>query len=98
MTARARPARSQHIGTAMLEQLADLESEAMSRETAERLLDLNFSRTHRKRAAHLSVKAQDGTLTPPEQDELDEYIRVADLLAILQSRARRCLNKADAGS
>jgi hypothetical protein len=37
-------------------------------------------------------------LTPSEEDELDEYIRVADLLAILQSRARRALKDADRSS
>jgi hypothetical protein len=39
----------------------------------------------------LSEKAQQGTLTPGEQDDLDEYIRVGTLLGILQSSARQVL-------
>ena len=42
----------------------------------------------------LSQKAQAGTLSPAEQEEIDEYIRVGTLLSILQSRARRALKAA----
>jgi hypothetical protein len=70
----------------------------MSPTTARKLLELSFSRPQQERVALLSEKAQEGTLAPPEQDELDEYIRVADLLAILQSRARRTLKDADPSS
>ena len=37
----------------------------------------------------LSAKARAGTLTADEDEELDNYIRVGDVLAILQSKARR---------
>jgi hypothetical protein len=39
----------------------------------------------------LSAKARAGTLTDDENEELDNYLRVGDLLAILQSKARRSI-------
>jgi hypothetical protein len=82
----------------MLSQRADLDSRSMSPGTARKLLELSFSRANPERAGLLARKAQDGALTASEQDELDEYIRVADLLAILQSRARRALRRSGGSS
>ncbi len=98
MATKAGRARPEPIGTAILQQLADLEPRSIPPATARKLLELNFSRRQQKRASLLSEKAQEGTLTPSEEDELDEYIRVADLLAILQSRARRALKAANPSS
>ena len=39
----------------------------------------------------LSALAQDGALTPEEEAELDSYIHVGNLLAVIQSKARRVL-------
>ena len=67
---------------------------SISPETARHLLDLSFSRSHQQQGDALSQKARAGSLTPAERAELDEFIRVADLLAILQSRARQALKRA----
>jgi hypothetical protein len=88
-------AKPEPVGTAMLEQLADLDAESISPATARKFLDLAFSHTQQDRVHALSQKAREGSLTPTEAAELDEFIRVADLLAILQSRARRALKNAD---
>ena len=82
------------VGTAVLGQLADLAVQSISPETARKLLRLRLDSSHHERVAVLSAKAREGTLTPAERDELDEYLHVADLLAILQSRARRALKDA----
>ncbi len=82
------------VGTAMLEQIAGLDAKSMSPEAARHLLDLSFSRSHQRQVDALSQKARAGSLTPTERAELDEFIRVADLLAILQSRARQALKRA----
>jgi hypothetical protein len=87
-------AKLEPVGTAMLEQLADLDSKSISPETARKLLDLAFSRLQQERVHALSQKAREGALTPTEGAELDEFIRVADLLAILQSIARQALKRA----
>ena len=41
----------------------------------------------------LAEKARKGTLTQEEDDELERFIRVGDLLAIMQSKARQLLGK-----
>jgi len=87
-------AKPEPVGTAMLEQLADLDAKSISPETARKFLDLAFSRLQQERVHALSQKAREGSLTPTEGAELDEFIRVADLLAILQSKARQALKHA----
>jgi len=82
------------VGTAVLEQLAELDVESISPATARKLLRFRFAASHHRRVHTLSAKAQEGTLSPAERDELDEYIRVGTLLAILQSRARQVLKNA----
>jgi hypothetical protein len=42
----------------------------------------------------LSAKAQTAVLRPEERAELEEYLRIADLLAMLKSKARLSLKKA----
>lgn len=85
--------KSESIGTALLSQFADLDARGMSAETARKLLELGFDDSQRQRVDVLSEKANKGALTPDEQDELDEYIRVGNLLAILQSKARLALKR-----
>jgi hypothetical protein len=79
------------VGTAVLEQFAELDVESISPEMARKLLQFHFDTAHHERVRLLSEKAQQGTLTPGEQDDLDEFIRVGTLLGILQSRARQVL-------
>jgi hypothetical protein len=82
------------VGTAVLEQLAELDVQSISPETARKLLSFQFDDSHHERVRLLSEKAQQGILTPGEQDDLDEYIRVGTLVGILQSRARQALRNA----
>ena len=58
------------------------------------LLSLTFPPDDHKRVKILSAKAQKGSLTPAERSELDDFLHVADHLAILQSRARQSLKHA----
>ena len=44
----------------------------------------------------LSELAQEGTLTSEEQSELDSYLHVGNLIAIMQSRERRALRRSGA--
>lgn len=60
----------------------------LSPETADYILKLDFSESDHARLESLSVKAQLGTLTTHERADLEEYVRISDLLAILQSKAR----------
>ena len=61
--------------------------------TARYILKMDFRESDHKRMEKLSAKAQKGTLTAEERSVLEEYIRVSDLLAIMQSKARRSLRR-----
>jgi hypothetical protein len=65
-----------------------------SPEASRSILRLSFPPKDQARVELLSSKAQDGTLAREEREELEEYIRVADLLAILKAKARLSLKNA----
>jgi len=70
-----------------------IELDGLSPSTARALLKLRFSPGDQERMHELSAKARAGTLTPQEEIETDTYERLACLLDILHSRARRALKK-----
>jgi hypothetical protein len=88
MAIRTRTTKPVPAGTAVLEQLAELDGESISPAAARKLLEFRFAAAHPARVKALSREAGAGTLSPAEQQELDESIRVGTLLSILQSRAR----------
>lgn len=63
----------------------------LPRQAAEFLLGLDLEESDHERLAELNAKANDGSLSDAERAELEEYLRVGDLIAILQSKARRSL-------
>ena len=64
---------------------------------ARHILILGFSMEDQSRMRLLSEKNRAGGLTEEEAEELDNFIRVGDLLAILQSKARQRLKRAGLG-
>jgi hypothetical protein len=63
-------------------------NESMNREVAEYLLSIDFGSRDMERMNFLSDLAQKGNLSPSESAELDSYLHVGNLLAIMQSKAR----------
>ena len=63
----------------------------MSRETARRILQLEFSEADRQRMHELAERNRAGTLAPGEDEELDHFCRVGTTLSIMKSRARQIL-------
>lgn len=57
------------------------------------VLSLDFRPEDHARYEALSAKAQEGTLTPQEADELDGYLHVDSLLSIMRLKADRSLRK-----
>ena len=57
-------------------------------EYAQQLMKLRFTESDHARMALLSDKAQEGTLSPAEQDALDDYINLSHLLTLVHSKAR----------
>ena len=64
---------------------------------ARHILTLGFSMEDQSRMRSLSEKNRGGELTDEETEELDNFIRVGDLLGILQSKARQRLKRAGVG-
>jgi len=65
-----------------------------SPELAREILSLRFDDEDQTRMRELSLKAQEGTLTPSEQAEVENYRRVGYWLGVLWSRARLSLKRA----
>lgn len=78
-------------GTAILNRLIDHERDDLSVEAAQSLVRLDFPQSDHARMEQLSARAAEGTLSANERDELEEYLRVADFLAVIQSKARRSI-------
>jgi hypothetical protein len=67
---------------------------ALSLEAARSLLRLEFAQEDKDRMRELAAKARDGSLTEAEQEEITNYERVGNLLALMKSKARQRLKKA----
>jgi hypothetical protein len=68
-------------------------SKLLSLEAARSLLRLEFAKEDKDRMHDLAERARDGTLKPADQEEIRNYERVGNLLALLKSRARQRLRK-----
>ena len=79
---------------AILARLIQMGEEELSRGAAEYLLSIHFDDRDTARMNELSELAQQGKLTKDDQAELDSYIHVGNLIATMQSKARRALQRA----
>ena len=65
----------------------------LSLAAAKAMLKFAFVQSDQDRMSALLQKAQAGTLTDAEQDEIDDYERVGHLLGIVHAKARKALTK-----
>lgn len=79
---------------AILARLIERPQDNLSPGAAEYLLSIRFDDGDIARMNELSELAREGTLNMDEQIELDSYIHVANLIAVMQSKARRALRGA----
>jgi hypothetical protein len=84
---------SPNTEAAILARLIQIGQEEMSRGAAEYLLSIRFGERDTARMNELSELARQGKLTNEEQVELDSYIHVGNLLAVMQSKGRRALQR-----
>ena len=77
--------------SAIFERIVLPSEPSLSREAARSLLAMAVSPDDTARMHVLSESAQQGKLTPEEQQEIDNYERVGHYLSILQSKARSAL-------
>ena len=78
---------------AIFARLFEMRNGNFSQAFARAVLDVTFSPADQERMEVLAQKNQQGRLTAEERDELRNYVKVGDLLAILHSKARQALNQ-----
>jgi len=76
---------------AILARLIQIGQDELPPGAAEHLLSISFSDRDMARMNELSELAREGTLSSQDQAELDSYIHVANLLAVMQAKGRRAL-------
>jgi hypothetical protein len=84
---------SPNTEAAILARLIQIGQDELPRGAAEYLLSIRFGNHDIARMNELSELARQGKLTTEEQAELDSYIHVGNLLAVMQSKGRRALGR-----
>ncbi|MDB5303131.1 MAG: hypothetical protein JWM97_680 [Phycisphaerales bacterium] len=78
--------------TTLFRQVIEPENGSLAPDVARYIVDLDFPPTDHARYEVLAAKAQEGTLSPEEAQELDGFIHVDSPLAIMRLKAERSLN------
>jgi hypothetical protein len=90
------PPASKSSAAAIFARLWDGKHGGLTPALARHVLKVRFSDADTARMRELARRNRDGTLTAAELAELDDFVIVGDLLAILQSKARQLLKRAPA--
>ena len=80
---------------AILSRVIRPDSGTWSREAAESILRFDFPPADMRRMNTLAAKARQGTLSPAEEAQLENYRDVGRVLELLQSKARLSLKQAN---
>lgn len=83
---------------AILNRLIKPESDDFPPETAHSILRFGFDEADLKRMEDLAAKARGGTLAEDEKVEIENYEHVSHMLALMQAKARRSLQKVGSSS
>lgn len=75
--------------SAVLDRLLSPVIECLTRESAERLAELQADPEAQARIDELAGKCTEGDLTQEEREEYEAYVRASDIIAILQAKARK---------
>jgi len=84
---------SPNTEAAILARLIQIGQEELPRGAAEYLLSIRFGDRDTARMNEWSELARQGELTNEEQAELDSYLHVGNLLAVMQSKGRQALQR-----
>ena len=77
--------------TSIFQRVIEPENGTLPPELAHYVMDLDFKPQDHARFEQLSEKAQAGTLTSQEADELDGFLQVDSILSIMRLKAQRSL-------
>ncbi len=86
-------AASQDIESTILTRAIHPEEGTLSPDVARALLEIQLAEEDRLRMSELADRARAGELTEADEAWIRGYERVGSLLGILQSKARRTLNR-----
>lgn len=75
----------------MLDRLLDPVGQALSPDVARRLVALRADAEAQARVDYLGDRANEGLLTPEEREEYESLLAAANVIAILQAKARALL-------
>jgi hypothetical protein len=75
----------------LLERMVDPISRALTPEAAEEIVNLRVDQEAQQRIDVLADKCNEGTLTPDERAEYQEFVSYFNILTVLQARARSFL-------
>lgn len=73
--------------------MIDPANPSLTPDAARAILQLSYTEADHARSAHLAAKSNQGILTEDEKRELEGYVFVGDVLAMLKSKARLSLRK-----
>ena len=82
---------SDKLPTSTLDRLLAPAGNSMPEEVARWLVGLRADSELQARLDELADKNTEGVITPVELAEYDEYLRAAEVIAVLQSKARSAL-------
>lgn len=77
----------------ILSRLVNPRSAGWRSEMAEAIIGLQFSEQDQARATELAEKNGEGTITPEEKKEMEEFMLVGRFIDLMQSRARLSLKQ-----
>ena len=77
----------------VLHRLIDPLGQCFTPDSARRLLKLKADRQLQERVAHLADKCNEGTLSPEERAEYENYVSFGTFVAMLKSKARLLLSE-----
>ena len=84
---------SRTLDTPVLERILEPVTRSLNLDAAKKLVRLKADAKVQAHVAKLARKCNEGSLTPEEAAEYDRYIAYADVVAILQAKARLLLAK-----
>jgi hypothetical protein len=76
-----------------LDRMLDPVTACFTPQVARKIVDLRLEPELTARIAFLAEKANEGALTPDEDDEYKDYVESGDMIALLQAKARRFLKQ-----
>lgn len=77
--------------SAIWERVIESTTDRLLPEAAAAILRFDFRETDHRRIAELAEKSNEGLLTEDERTEYDNYVRIGNVLALIQSMARLAL-------